>query len=130
MLAVSSPNCAHTMEGRMESGRTDRLRHLTFDALDLTGSEAGEGALVLGSRDSSRPHGALNVDNGSSSGGATLPEGKTLSGHLGGVCRSQLGVGNSRTALLFARQEDVGENRARKMEESTKASTPRDKTSK
>ena len=97
MLAVFLPNCAHRWaDGR---GRADRLRHLTFDALDLTGSEASEGALVLGSRDSSWPHGTLNVDNWSSSRGPTLPEGNTLSGHLGGVCRSQLGGRNSRKEL-------------------------------
>jgi hypothetical protein len=51
------------------------IRHslgLTLDALDLLGTKAGDGPLVLGARDASRPDGALDVDEGGAHGRTAL----------------------------------------------------------
>ena len=52
----------------------------TFDSLDFASTETSKRSLVLGSRDARRPHSSLDIDQGSSNGGATLPGSKTLLG--------------------------------------------------
>lgn len=52
----------------------------TFNMLNLSSSEASESSLVLGSRDSSRAHVTLNVDDGGRGGGSSLASGQRLFG--------------------------------------------------
>lgn len=67
----TSPKDRRT-EGPSESGGC------TFHALDLAGSKASKGPLVLGSGDASRTHGPLDVHNWSSRRGPALPGRQSL----------------------------------------------------
>lgn len=51
---------------------------LTLNVLDLARTETGRGSGVLGTSHPSGTHGSLNVDNGSTHGGASLTGGYTL----------------------------------------------------